>query len=69
MTQPDCEERSDVAISSTHSVIARSILCDVAISSFKAFMKKKDKKMRSSRRKAPLRMMYRYSSFSLDERR
>src|SRR5690554_4009995 len=29
-----CEERSDVAISSTQSVIMRSVLCDVRISSF-----------------------------------
>jgi len=41
VTQPDCEERSDVAISSNHSVILRSVLSDVRISSFKVFMKKK----------------------------
>ena len=32
----------DVAISSTHSVILRSVLCDVRISSFKEFLKNKE---------------------------
>jgi len=32
MTQSDCEERSDVAISPTSPVILRSVLCDVRIS-------------------------------------
>jgi hypothetical protein len=46
-----------LAISSNHSVILRSVFCDVRISSFKVFMKnKKPKKMRSSHGKAPLRM-------------
>jgi hypothetical protein len=34
----------DVAISSTHSVILRSVLCDVRIPSFKVFMKKEIKR-------------------------
>jgi|ADurb_Oil_03_Slu_FD_contig_91_96922_length_784_multi_2_in_0_out_0_2 hypothetical protein len=34
---------NDVAISSTHTVILRSVLCDVRISSFKEFIRKKTK--------------------------
>ena len=60
-----CEERSDVAISSTRPVIARS----VATWQSHLVIFYNNKKARSSRGKAPLKMTYHNNSFSLDGRR